>query len=105
MLAPSWPHITVEHIGAPSWRLVRDGRSCARRHDSLRTKFVQCKMIAVFKLLTVRAQTDTLLQQYSQYASMTDLPPEPSAEEADTAKQLQEIFERVREYALRSSPR
>ncbi|KAI9655407.1 MAG: hypothetical protein M1821_005555 [Bathelium mastoideum] len=44
---------------------------------------------------SLETQTETLFHTYSQYASMTNVPPKPSEEEQRTETQLNEILEKV----------
>lgn len=47
-------------------------------------------------MLIVCPQTESLLQQYAQFASITNVAPKPTDEEQSLEKQLEDIFERVR---------
>ncbi|OJI90742.1 hypothetical protein ASPTUDRAFT_26254 [Aspergillus tubingensis CBS 134.48] len=52
---------------------------------------------------SLETQTENLFHTYSQYASLTKLPPTPSEEEQRIESQLKDLLERVRIYSL-SSP-
>lgn len=45
--------------------------------------------------MTALAQTESLFHTYSQYASMTNIPPKPTDEEQRTESQIRELLEKV----------
>jgi Golgi SNAP receptor complex protein 1 len=75
-------------------QLRQQARSLETQVD--RFKMHRKETIYVPMLIEARTQTDTLFHTFSQFASMTQLPPKPSEEERRIESQLEDILSRVR---------
>lgn len=90
------PFANARPLAALPWLPpVLAGPSSDNRLDSWRDRYNFCNVHSEDQRL-MTAQTETLLQQYSQFASISNLPPKPSEEEQSLTNQLSDILQRVR---------